>query len=65
MLLVLLVTGVGTVVHLLLPYLGNVWLDLGVRSALLFLVFGVLTILLRIAPDANNLVKLAREKLGM
>ena len=40
----------------LIPYLGNIWLDLGVRSLVIAVLFGSLTLWLKISEDINATV---------
>jgi O-antigen/teichoic acid export membrane protein len=65
MLRVLVATVAAFAAQYWMPVLDFVWLDLVVRTGVLTLVYGALTFLLRIAPDANNLLNLLLEKVGV
>ncbi|MEM0998452.1 MAG: oligosaccharide flippase family protein [Bacteroidota bacterium] len=65
MLLVLVVTGAAFAVQMVIPRLDWVWLDLIVRGGVVVLVYGGLTLLLRVTPDANNLLRVLLKRLGV
>jgi O-antigen/teichoic acid export membrane protein len=63
MLYVLAITGVAFLAQYLIPDLGTFWIDLPIRVAVLTGVYATLTILFKVTPDANNLIKLIQGKI--
>lgn len=60
---VLLITATAVGVNYLIPFLGNQWLDLALRSLSLAVIFGGSTLALRISPDLNNFTSRAWNRL--
>ncbi len=65
MALVLAIAGIGFLSQFFIPYLGNVWLDILVRSVVFAVVYLGLTLGLRPVKDVNDFAVLVLKKLGL